>query len=135
VSRPAGLAARPRNSKKVVFDSSFLVAIAESPTTWFEDITMQMGGFEPTLLVCVKNELKRLSLAETKKARFASLALQIAEDFALEPSGDGRVDDEILAYATAHGATVATVDSKLINAMKARHARVVGLKGGRAALL
>jgi len=43
--------------RKVVFDSSFLMAVVETPTTWYEDIVEKVGKFEPVILDCAKAEL------------------------------------------------------------------------------
>ena len=46
--------ARPR---KVLFDSSFLIAVMEHPTTWREDIIEKLGSFEPVVIAPVYDEL------------------------------------------------------------------------------
>ncbi|MDV3243585.1 MAG: hypothetical protein LYZ66_00250 [Nitrososphaerales archaeon] len=119
----------------MLFDSSFLMAVVEHPTTWFEDITTQLGKVQAVTLQCIVNEMKRLSSRQGKRSRFASLALEFAGDFHVEHSGAGRVDDEIVSYALSKGAAVATVDRELIRTLRARKVRVVGLRGGRVALL
>ncbi|MDG6962113.1 MAG: hypothetical protein JRN71_06690 [Nitrososphaerota archaeon] len=45
-----------RSLRKVIFDSSFLMAVVERPTTWFEDIVDNIGKFQPVLLDCVRDE-------------------------------------------------------------------------------
>jgi len=120
---------------RVIFDSSFLMAVVEHPTTWFEDITDLVGGTRPAVLKCTVEELKRIAQKQLKKSRTAALALELARDFTLEKSGSGRVDDEIVSYALATRCAVATVDRELIRTLRARRVRVLGLKGGRAAEL
>lgn len=119
----------------VVFDSSFLMAVVEHPTTWFEDITQFVGKFAPTVLDCTLGELKRISGKQLKRSKTASLALELAKDFAIEGSGKGKVDDEIASYALARRCAVATVDMELIRTLKARRLKVLGLRSGRVALL
>lgn len=119
----------------VLFDSSFLMAIVEHPTTWFEDMTEMVGKVEPVTLDCVVQELKRISSRQGKRSKFASLALEFAGDFGVEPSGKGEVDDEIVSYAISKNSAVATVDRELIRTLKARRVKVVGLSKGRVALL
>ncbi|MDV3293614.1 MAG: hypothetical protein LYZ70_05035 [Nitrososphaerales archaeon] len=118
----------------VLFDSSFLMAIVEHPTTWFEDITEMVGNVKPVTLDCVVEELKRISSRQGKRSKFASLAIEFAGDFAVEPSGSGKVDDEIVSYAISKNSAVATVDNELIRTLKARRVKVVGLRNGRVAL-
>ncbi len=111
------------------------MAIVEHPTTWFEDITEKVGKVRPVTLDCVVEELKRISRRQGKRSKFASLALEFAGDFGVEPSGTGRVDDEIVSYAISKNSAVATVDGDLIKTLKARRVKVVGLKNGRVAVL
>jgi rRNA-processing protein FCF1 len=120
---------------RVVFDSSFLMAVVERPTMWFEDITQLVGKVQPVALQCTVDELKRISGLQLKKSRAAALALEFAKDFAIEPSGSGKVDDEIVSYTLSKRAVVATVDRELIRTLKARGVRVLGLGSGRVALL
>ena len=120
---------------RVIFDSSFLMAVAEHPTTWFEDMTEMLGRFEPVILGCVKKELERLSSNRSKKARLAMLALELANNFSVEPCGRANVDDEVASAALNDGATVATVDSELAGTLKALGVRVVCLKSGRTTLV
>lgn len=117
----------------VLFDSSFLMAIAEAPTTWNEDIAERMGSFEPVVLDRVKYELRGIAQGSSvKRARFAVVAAQLAADFRVErASRGGDVDDEVISYAAEHGAAIATMDSDLIERAKALHIRVVTLSGRR----
>lgn len=120
---------------KVIFDSSFLMAVAERPTTWFEDITDKIGRFEPVALECVLAELRRLALGEGRKNRAARVALELAEEFSRVSCGGARADEEIMSAALTMNATVATADRALARSLGARNLRVVGLRSGRVALL
>ncbi|MDG6898114.1 MAG: hypothetical protein JRN24_00105 [Nitrososphaerota archaeon] len=119
----------------VVFDSSFLMAIVEHPTTWFEDITDEVGKVRPAVLRCTVEELTKISRKQLKKSRSASLALELAKDFAVERSGSGKVDDEIVSFALERRCAVATVDRELIRTLKARRVKVLGLRSRRVALM
>ncbi len=119
---------------KVIFDSSFLMAVVERPTTWFEDMTQELGRFQPVVLDCVLDEMKRLASGEGKKAKSARVALELAEGFRREPCGGSSPDDEIVSAALAEAAVVATTDKELSRTLKARHVKVVGLSLGRVAL-
>ncbi len=127
--------ASERMAALVLFDSSFLMAIVEHPTTWFEDITELVGKAKPLTLDCIVEELNRISGRQGKRSKFASLALEFAGDFDVEPSGKGKVDDEIVSFAVSKKSAVATVDRELITTLKARRVKVIGLKKGRVALL
>ena len=120
---------------QVLFDSSFLMAVVEHPTTWFEDITDAVGKVRPAVLQCTLDELKRIAQKQLKRSRTAALALELAKDFTTEKSGSGRVDDEIVSHALATHCAVATIDRELIRTLRARRVRVMGLRGGRVAEL
>lgn len=119
---------------KVVFDSSFLIAVVVKPTTWHEDMRELLGKVEPVALDCVVAELERIAARGTRKSRFASLALGLAEGFTAAKCGEAGVDDEVASYARTHGSAVATVDGDLIASLKTLGIRVVTLKRGRVAL-
>jgi len=118
----------------VIFDSSFLMAVAETPTTWFEDITDRVGKFEPVLLECVEVELQRLASGKDGRSKAARVALDLSEQFGRLACGGARVDDEIISAASAERALVATTDTDLAHAAKALHLGVISLRKGRAAL-
>jgi rRNA-processing protein FCF1 len=118
----------------VIFDSSFLMAVAETPTTWFEDIVDRVGKFEPVLLDCVGEELQRLVSVKGGKSRTARVALDLSEQFGRLSCGGASVDDEIISAASNEGALVATTDAELAGAAKAAHLRVISLRKGRVGL-
>jgi rRNA-processing protein FCF1 len=120
--------------QKVIFDSSFLMAVAEVPTDWSGDITREFGRFEPVILDRVRRELEGISRGEAKRSRLASLALRLAEGFTVAKAGAARVDDEIVSAALDSGAAVATVDGELSHSLKAVGVTVIGLRKGRVAL-
>ena len=119
----------------MIFDSSFLMAVAETPTTWFEDMTDRVGRFEPVLLECVGRELQRLASGKGGKSKTARVALDLSTQFDRLACGGARVDDEIISAASAEGALVATTDTELARTAKALRLGVISLKKGRAALL
>ena len=119
---------------KVIFDSSFLMAVVERPTTWFEDIVDLAGKFEPVLLDCVRAELEKLAEGQEKKSRVARVSLELASKFKGGACGNGSADDEIVSAALSTKAVVATVDGDLIRSLKAVRVRVVSLSSGRVAL-
>ncbi len=120
---------------KVVFDSSFLIAVLERPTTWYEDAVEKVGKFEPVILDCVKEELAKLSESGTKRARYARLAADLTKEFKLERCEGGLpVDDEITSYSKGASALVATVDGTLLSSLKKMHVGAITLKSGRVAL-
>jgi rRNA-processing protein FCF1 len=121
----------------VAFDSSFLVAIMETPTAWNEDIIEKVGSFTPVVLASVRDELSRLSAKGDKKGRFAALALELLMEgmFSLEPDGNGKPDDEMISFALREGAGVATIDSDLAQRLRASRVQmVITLRGGRVSL-
>lgn len=120
--------------KKVIFDSSFLMAVVEKPTTWYEDIVDGIGKFEPVLLECVRGELEKMATAQDKRARAARVSLDLASNFARAPCGRAKVDDEIVSAALSAKAVVATADLELARSLRAAHVRVVSLKSGRVSL-
>jgi rRNA-processing protein FCF1 len=117
--------------QKVIFDSSFLIAVVERPTTWFEDITEGVGRFQPVLLECVEAELSRLSSREGSRARSARAALEMSSKFTRLPCGKAPVDDELVSGALSNKAVVATTDVILSKELRAAHVRTITLHSGR----
>jgi len=131
-SQPSTSPARKRTV--VAFDSSFLLAVMERPTSWSQDIAERVGAFTPVVLASVRDELKRLAAKGDKRGRFAALAIQLLEEgkFSLEQDGKGKPDDEIISFALREGAAVATIDSDLARRLRASRVQtVVSLRGGR----
>ncbi len=122
--------------QRVIFDSSFLMAVSEIPTTWREDIASNLGAFEPILLDCVRKELESMSSEgkATKKAKLAGLSLELAAGFKGGPCGRSKVDDEIASAAQGTGAAVATTDGSLAELLRRVHVTVITLRGGRVAV-
>ena len=118
----------------MIFDSSFLMAVVETPTTWYEDIVGGIGKFQPILLECVKKELEGLASGQGRRARTARLSLELASEFRIHPCGSAHVDDEIVSSAASAAAYVATADSELARSARAAHLRVVSLRRGRVAI-
>jgi rRNA-processing protein FCF1 len=120
--------------RKVVFDSSFLMAVSERPTTWREDMTDLIGGIEPVILDCVKVELQRIADAGGRRGKAAVVGLQLAQGFRTMKCGGARVDDEIISVALGEGAYVASNDEDLLESLKAARVTVLRLRKGRVAL-
>jgi len=116
---------------EIIFDSSFLMALAENPTTWSKDLTDILGKFQPVLLECVYSELKDLASGEGKRAMTARASLQLASGFVREPCHGAGVDEEIISAALKPKRTVATTDLEVARSLKALRIRVVTLKSGR----
>ena len=95
-----------RRPRKVLFDSSFLIAVMEHPTPWQGDILENVGGFEGIVLQPVYAELRRLADRKGRQSRFAKLALGLVESDAvrLEPSEGTRADEELVSHALRDGA-------------------------------
>jgi len=108
------------------------MAVAENPTTWFQDVVESLGNFEPILPACVRDELSKLASGRGKRARVARVAVELASNFATIPCGKAAVDDEIVSAALTTGAVVATTDANLALSLKAVHLKVVSLRSGRA---
>jgi len=119
---------------RVIFDSSFLMALVDTPTTWFEDITDRIGKFEPVLLECVGRELLGLASGKGGRSKAARVALELSKRFDRLECGRACVDDEIISAASTEGAVVATTDEELARAAKAARLRVISLRGGRVSL-
>ena len=120
--------------EKVIFDSSFLMAVVEKPTTWFEDIAEGVGRFEPVLLDCVGEELRKLAAGQGRRSRTARVSIELASGFSRLPCGRSSADDEIASAALSARALVATADAELARSLRAAHIRVVSLRGGRVSL-
>jgi len=115
----------------VIFDSSFLMAVSRTPTTWFEDIIDRIGKFDPVILACVKEELERLGSSPGSRSRLARVALELGATFQTAPCGRARVDDEIASAAQRMNAWVATTDGRLSSTLRTLRVGVIGLRSGR----
>ncbi len=122
-----------RRPRRVLFDSSFLIAVMEHPTPWQGDILEDMGRFEGVVLQPVLAELRRLADRKGRQSRFAELAIGLVEEgtLRLEPSEGRRADEELVSYALREGAVVATIDGELIRQLRASHVEVLSLRSGR----
>ncbi len=117
--------------QKVVFDSSFLMAVVETPTTWYEDMVEKLGRFEPVVLDCVRDELTKVSHEETKRARYARLAMDLTKDFTGGRCGSLSVDDEIASYSRSAEALVASLDGRLLARLEKLKVGTISLRSGR----
>jgi rRNA-processing protein FCF1 len=121
----------------VLFDSSFLIAVMEYPTSWHEDILDKVGRFEPVVIQPVYDELARLADGTKRASRYALLAKEMVDRGELllqKPTGSGTADDELISLALDEDALVATLDAELIRQLKALHVGVVALRGGRVSI-
>ena len=125
-----------RKRRKVLFDSSFLIAVMEHPTPWEKDLLERVGGFEGVIILPIYAELVSLADRAERESGFARLALQLVDmgRIVLENAGVGRPDDELVSYALSHDALVATVDEALIEQLEAARVGVIRLRGGRVRL-
>ena len=119
---------------KVVFDSSFLMAVIEKPTTWLEDMTWELGKVDALVPDCVIEELTKISEGEGKRSKFARLAADLAGRFRHVECSDRNVDDCVIEVARRERAAVATVDAEMIKALKRSGRKVVTLHRGRVAI-
>ena len=119
---------------EVIFDSSFLMAVVERPTTWREDIVDTIGSFEPVMLDCVSAELQKIAIGRGARSRTARAALEIASAFKRRHCGSARVDDEIVSAGAGGEHLIATTDRELSRSANAAHIPVITLRKGRVAL-
>lgn len=116
---------------EVIFDASFLMALAESPTTWYEDLTQALGKFDPLILDCVEAELEKIGSEDGRKARVARVALEMAKSFSRAACGGSDPDSELVSAALGRKASVATTDKALARTLSKLRVKVVGLRSGR----
>ncbi len=117
--------------RQIIFDSSFLMAVVERPTTWFEDIVDGVGKFQPVLLDCARTELEKLASGQGRRSRTARASLELSSRFKGYPCGGARVDDELASAALTHRAMGATIDSELARSLRAARVKVITLRAGR----
>ena len=122
--------------RKVLLDSSFLLAVMEHPTSWEADIAESLGSVSLVVPASVESELERLSKESGRRARLASLALGLvhAGTIRTQPDRGGRPDDEIVSSALADKSIVATIDSELAARLRALRVATITLRGGRVAV-
>jgi len=119
---------------ELVFDSSFLMAVVENPTTWFEDMTAKLGKLEAVVPECVLGELARISAGEGKRSKFARVAVDLAGSFKRAKCLGEEVDDCVVGLASRRKAMVATVDAEMIMTLKRSRTKVVTLRRGRVSI-
>jgi rRNA-processing protein FCF1 len=119
--------------RDVVLDSSFLMAVMESPTPWQDDITQAVGAHSFVVLQSVRAELERIAMEGTRRARFASLGLDVVLRLGVrvQPDKGGKPDDEMISFALVDRAAVATVDAELVARLRAVGLKTITLRGGR----
>jgi rRNA-processing protein FCF1 len=119
--------------RKILFDSSFLIAVMEHPTAWERDLLGCVGYHQGVVILPVYEELVRLAGGGGRQSPFARLALQLVDEgrIALERSLGDSADEELVSYALREGAAVATVDRALIRQLRASRVGVVSLSRGR----
>jgi rRNA-processing protein FCF1 len=119
--------------KIVLFDSSFLIAVMQNPTTWYEDMLEKIGSFKPAILNMVQMELESIKERGGAKAKYASLAKELSSTFTIirTRSKVDHTDDAIISYAKENRVSVATIDSELIERLKALKIATITLRKGR----
>ena len=110
------------------------MAVADNPTTWFEDMVEMAGSFHPVLLECVRAELEKIAAGQGRRSKSARVAIALCKGFQAAPCGEALVDDEIASAAARGGAIVATTDASLALTLGAMKIRVISLSRGRVAL-
>ena len=116
---------------RVFFDSSFLMAVAESPTSWADDLTDSTGSYVPVLLDSVERELMTMGKGKGSKGTLARVALLMAAGFERKRSGKATPDDELMSEAMTSDGAVATLDRNLIASLRSSGVKVVTLSSGR----
>lgn len=126
-----------RRTRRVLFDSSFLISVMEHPTPWQGDIQELVGRHDGVVLQPIESELRRLADRGGRESRFARLALGLIDRGTLRvgASAGSRADEELVSNALEDGAVVATVDGDLIRQLRASHVAVLSLRRGRVELL
>jgi len=121
------------SKRRVLFDSSFLIAVMESPTSWQSDLLEKLGMYEGVIIGPVYDELGLLANGKGRSSRYASLAKGLADSgtLKLERSPGNRADEELASKALDDGAFVATIDLDLTKQLEASGIRVITLRNGR----
>ena len=120
-----------RTMKPVFFDSSFLMALAEHPTTWEGDLLEELGSYVPVLLDCVERELLMIGEGGWRRRGLARVALQMSSGFERKRSGGADPDSELVSAVLSTGGSVATTDGELLAALRAAGVGAVTLSKGR----
>jgi len=128
---------------EVVFDTSFLMFLAEKSSHVVDDIVRIMEFSQGTPISfavpdCVVEELSRLSLSRhVKKSRLAQLALKFVKEKmkVVETSKVGSVDDRIVSYARGKpDVWVATMDRMLRERLHRESLKCVTLSNNKVVL-
>ena len=124
-----------RRPRKVLFDSSFLIAVMEHPTPWQGDITGEGGRIRRGRPAA---RLRRAQAARGKEGeavevrRSSQSVWSTRERFGWSRPEGTRADEELVSHALREGAVVATIDGELIaTARGPAHVEVLSLGSGR----
>ncbi|MCE5298172.1 MAG: nucleotide-binding protein [Methanoregulaceae archaeon] len=116
---------------RVLLDANALMAQLQFRLDIFTELTQCIGGYEPVLLDCVRDELRGLAAGHGKDGSSARSALILAERCSVVETGslEGSVDEKILYYASTHGCMVFTNDRDLRTALLSHGVPVISLAG------
>ncbi len=117
---------------KILFDTSFLMAIASKPIKKIE--MLEDLNAEHIVLSAVIHELDRLKESkQVKRAKAAKAALEninIINAKIVDAKGKP-IDDLIIDYATANNAYVATIDSEMRRKLREEGIGIITLSRDR----
>ncbi len=122
----------------IVFDTSFLMMLAEKRSYIVEEIIRLLDPVKFEVPTCVIQELQMLISSKTvKKSKNATLALRIAQSemTKVDTSKIGSVDDKIISYARdGNGVFVATMDCELRKRLMMENLKCITLSNDKVVL-
>ena len=114
----------------VLLDTSIIIFLAETPSTFLDELGSKLGSVELSVPDSVIAELKGLARSRGVRSKKAKLALSYAAGLKSLKLG-GEADDALVSLAQENGAVVATLDKALVSSLRRRGVMVATLKGHR----
>jgi rRNA-processing protein FCF1 len=122
----------------IVFDTSFLMMLAEKRSYIVEEIIRLLDPVKFEVPACVVQELQMLMSSKTvKRSKNATLALRIAQSkmTKVDTSKIGSVDDKIISYARDwDDVFVATMDYELKKRLMMENLKCITLSNDKVVL-
>ncbi len=111
----------------LLLDSSFLIQIANLPSSEFKNIGELLDRYDFVVLESIIAELRSIERrAGNKRSKEALRALEYAKSLKRVAYNEGEnVDDVIMKYAKSTGSAVATMDKELRKRLSAIGVQVV----------
>ncbi len=118
----------------VLMDTSILMYLAETPSSFVDELRAKVGSVEFAVPDAVLRELASLSGSGGVRGKRARLALVYARTLRGLPRG-GEADDALISLAQEREAYVATLDRELAHSLRRKGIPVATMRNFHLALI